>query len=98
MNNLNDLKNKLSDNLMQFVALGLIVLVGFSDVFYITKTILPGMAVRSQLTDELNLAEQTLTSEEEARQAAPDNLRSQVTSEQRSVRAVARRIRSAGSP
>jgi hypothetical protein len=85
MNNLNDLKNKLSDNLMQFVALGLIVLVGFSDVFYITKTILPGMAVRGQLTDELNLAEQTLTSEEEARQAAPDNLRSQVTSRQSSL-------------
>jgi Tfp pilus assembly protein PilO len=85
MNNLNDLKNKLSDNLMQFVALGLIVLVGFSNVFYITKTILPALQARSQLTAELDLAEQTLTGEEAAREAQPETLRSQVASRQSSL-------------
>jgi Tfp pilus assembly protein PilO len=85
MNNLNDLKNKLGDNLMQFVAIGLIVLVGFSNVFYITKTILPGLQTRSLLTGELEVAEQTLSGEEAAREAQPDSLRSQVASRQSSL-------------
>jgi Tfp pilus assembly protein PilO len=85
MNNLNDLKNKLGDNLMQFVAIGLIVLVGFSNVFYVTKTILPGLQTRSLLTGELEVAEQTLSGEEAAREAQPDNLRSQVASRQSSL-------------
>jgi Tfp pilus assembly protein PilO len=85
MNNLNDLKNKLSDNLMQFVALGLIVLVGFSNVFYITKTVLPTLQARNQLASELDLAEQTVASEEAARQDQPENLRGQVASRQSSL-------------